>query len=86
MSMTRGRLWFCFAALILDVPSLAVGQAPPANTDIVKMIQAGLPESTVVNKIREGAGRWDTSVDALIALKQAGATEAELGALTVAPV
>ncbi len=61
-------------------------QPPSANADVVKMIQAGLPESTVVNKIREGAGRWDTSVDALIALKQAGATEAELGALTtVAP-
>ncbi len=56
-----------------------------ANADIVKMIQAGLPESTVVNKIREGAGHWDTSVDALITLKQAGATEAELGALTAAP-
>jgi len=56
-----------------------------SNADIVKMIQAGLPESTVINKIREGMGHWDTSIDALIALKQAGATEAELGTLTLAP-
>jgi hypothetical protein len=86
VSMARVRLWFCFTTLVFGLTSLAAGQGAPANTDIVKMIQAGLPESTVVNKIREGAGHWDTSVDALIALKQAGATEAELSALTTAPI
>jgi hypothetical protein len=67
------------------IPSL-IAQAPApgttANQDIQKMIQAGLPESVILNKIREGAGRWDTSVDALIALKGVGATEAELAAMT----
>jgi hypothetical protein len=59
-------------------------KAQSANADLVKMVQAGLPEGTVVNKIHERAGQWDTSVDALIALKQAGATAAELDALTQA--
>jgi len=74
-----------FAVLIaLFFASLAKAQVPTPNADIVKMIQAGLPESSIVNKIREGAGHWDTSVDSLIALKHAGATDAELSALTAA--
>jgi hypothetical protein len=60
-------------------------QAGTSNADLVKMIQAGLPENTVVNKIRQNAGKWDTSVDALIALKSAGATPAELDAVTAIP-
>jgi hypothetical protein len=75
-------------SLLLAITLLATAskaQAPTPNADIVKMVQAGLPESTIINKIREGAGHWDTSVDGLIALKQAGATAAELDALTAAP-
>jgi hypothetical protein len=64
----------------------AAGPASGANADIVKMLEAGLPESVIVNKIHEGASKWDTSVDAIIALKKAGATEAELNALTAASV
>ncbi len=80
----RACLWFCVAALILGTSTLiwAQGPTPAANADIVKMIQAGLPETAVVNKIREGAGRWDTSIDALIALKQYGATALELQVLS----
>jgi hypothetical protein len=63
----------------------ARAQTPSLNEDIAKLIQSHLPESVVINKIREGAGRWDTSVDALIALKNAGATEGELAALTAPP-
>jgi hypothetical protein len=83
--VSKPRLFSAIAAiaiLSLTLPA-AHSQAPSSpNTDILKMLQAGLPESTIVNKIHQGAGRWDTSVDALIALKQAGATDAELAALT----
>jgi hypothetical protein len=72
-------------SLTLATPLLAQTTANSSNADIVKMIQAGLPESTIVNKIREGAGHWDTSVDALIAVKKAGATEAEMNAILAAP-
>ncbi|QHN03788.1 hypothetical protein FTO74_10690 [Granulicella sp. WH15] len=83
MGKLRVCLLFCVAALVLSFAAGAWGQdtAAGANADIVKMLQAGLPESTVVNKIRHGAGRWDTSVDALIALKKVGATEAEMNAV-----
>jgi len=76
---------FPVAIAAITVSLCATAQAPNANTDIVKMIQAGLPESVIVNKIHEGLGRWDTSVDALVALKQAGATGSELDAITTQP-
>jgi hypothetical protein len=59
------------------------------NDDIVKMIAAGLPESTIVQVIQKGPAAFDTSPDALIKLKRAGATskimEAMLGFNTSAP-
>jgi hypothetical protein len=72
---------FAFGTALLT--AVAAAQTPPrnANTDIVKMIQAGLPESVILGKINEGGGRWDASVDALISLKALGATDAELTAI-----
>ena len=65
-------------------------QPPPppdnvADADIFKMVRAGLPEQVVLAKIREGVGHWDASVDALIALKKSGATDAELAAMNAPP-
>jgi hypothetical protein len=84
--MNIGKCSLCAVTVAVLVSGMAWGQTPNPNPngDIVKMIQAGLPEGTVVNKIREGAGHWDTSVDGLIVLKQAGATASELDALTAA--
>jgi len=59
----------------------SVEAPPPGNADLVTMIKGGLPESVVIKKIHGDATRWDTSAEALVALKQAGATEAELNAL-----
>jgi len=70
----------CLVALLLAPTLLA--QTPSPNADILKMIQAGLPEAVIVDKIIAGSGHWDVSVDALIALKQAGATPAEMKAMT----
>jgi hypothetical protein len=76
-------------ALLASVTHSSFGQGPSspnANSDILKMIEAGLPESVIVNKIKASIEKFDTSVDALIALKKAGATEAELNAVTTAPI
>ena len=40
-----------------------------------------MPESVVLDKIHSTSDKFDTSVDALVALKLAGATEAELKAI-----
>ena len=55
-----------------------------ANAEVLKLIQAGMPEAVVINRIQANAGAFDVSADALIALKKAGATDAELAAITAA--
>jgi len=53
----------------------------PANAEVLKLLQAGMPESVILNKIRATTDKFDTSADALVALKQAGANDAELNAV-----
>ena len=62
-------------------PNHSAVSSDSANTDILKMLKAGLPESVVLAKIHRETGTFDTSTDALIALKQAGASEAILNAI-----
>lgn len=63
------------AALLVSVSaSLCFAQAakPLTNSDVVSMLKAGLPESTVLMSIRAGPTAFDTSPQALIALKKSG--------------
>jgi len=53
----------------------------PANAEVLKLLRAGMSESVVLNKIRATTDKFDTSADALVALKQAGANDAELSAM-----
>jgi hypothetical protein len=59
-------LTVCLIAFATSLALRAQAPAPgnAANQDIVKLIQAGPPDSVILNKIHEEAGRWDTSVDA----------------------
>ncbi len=45
------------------------------NDTIIKMSKAGLEDGVIIQTIRNGAGRYDTSPDALIALKNAGVSQ-----------
>lgn len=47
---------------------------PLTNEDIIKMVKAGLPDDTIVLVTQSSPNKFDTSPDALIALKGAGAT------------
>lgn len=51
------------------------------NADVVKMLQAGLPESVVIATIQANPGNYDTSPAGLIALHKAGATPNEMNAM-----
>jgi hypothetical protein len=53
----------------------------PANAEVLKLLRAGMSENVVLNKIRATTDKFDTSADALVALKQAGANDAELNAM-----
>lgn len=53
----------------------------PANAEVLKLLRQGLSERVVLHVITATPGKFDTSADALNALKQAGADEAELSAI-----
>src|ERR1700722_10525042 len=64
------------------------GQSSPAgltNDDIIKLVQAKLPDSVVIAKIKSSNCDFDTSTDALIKLKQAGVSDSVLQAIIDAP-
>jgi len=61
-------------------PPMPVNDAP-ANSEVLMLLRAGMPETVVLDKIHAITGKFDTSTNALITLKQAGATEAELKAV-----
>ena len=54
---------------------------PLTNTDVVNMVQGGVPESVIVASIKAHPGKFDVSPDALIALHKAGVTQAEMDAM-----
>lgn len=60
-----------FAAAIAGAAGSAE-QKPLTNEDIVTMVQAGLAPDVVIEKIRSSKSAFDTSTQALVALKQAG--------------
>ena len=59
-------------------------QAPLTNDDVIKMVGAGLTESTIVQVIQKVSSNFDTSPDALIKLKQQGVTAKIIEAMVAA--
>jgi hypothetical protein len=51
------------------------------NAAVLKLKQAGLSEDLIVQTINGSAGHYDTSTDAIIALKKANVTDKEIGAM-----
>lgn len=71
-------LTFFLAAASFAV-SAAFAQTPTtvenfANAEIIKLVQAGLPDTVIMAKIRELKPSLDRSADSMIALKDAGAS------------
>src|SRR2546430_2444978 len=62
------------AAIILCgcVTAAAQDAKPLTNADVVTMVKAGLPETTVILAIQKGPANFDTSPQALIELKNQG--------------
>jgi hypothetical protein len=67
--------------LLIGVATVA-SAAPVTNTDIEKLLAAGMGDDVILNVIAGGEPKFDTSPDALIALKQKGASPAVLSAMT----
>lgn len=77
-----------FALLAATLGFQTTAQPANANPAIVRMLQSGVPESAVISTIigqaRDGTAVFDISPEALIQLKQAGASEGVLDAMIVA--
>jgi len=58
------------------------GGAALRNEDVVKMAKAGLDDGIIISKIKSSRTQFDTSPDALIALKTSGVSSAVLRAMT----
>jgi hypothetical protein len=54
---------------------------PMTNADVVAMVKAQLPESTILLAIQHSASRFDTSPAALIELKDTGVTQSVIEAM-----
>ncbi len=71
-------------ALCLLVPPLSMGQVAPTeitNSDVISMTKAGIGEQTIVLAVQRGPDQFDTSPQALIALKAAGVSDQVLNAI-----
>jgi hypothetical protein len=55
--------------------------APIRNADVAKLLEAGMPDEVVVQAIANGEPHFDTSAEALISLKNKGASPAVLKAM-----
>jgi hypothetical protein len=77
------------AVFLAGVNALAQVAVPPppqpasdsqSNATVLKLLRTGVSERAILHVISAATGTFDTSPDALAALKQAGASEAELSA------
>jgi len=69
------------AVLLLVLCPFLVAQQALNNDSIIKMVKAQLSDDVIVTTINASPGDYDTSPDALIALKQAGVSNKVIDAL-----
>src|ERR1035438_8898175 len=78
------------ATLMAGATALAQVAVPPppqpagdsqSNATVLKLLRTGVSERAILHVISAAGSTFDTSADALAALKQAGASEAELSAI-----
>jgi hypothetical protein len=62
----------------------AEDKKPLTNADVIRMVKAGLAESTIVLSIQHSPAVFDTSPEALISLKRLGVTQKVLDAMLTA--
>ena len=74
------------AVSLLAAPSTALfAQETLSNQSVVEMVKAGLSERVIIAKIRTSPTKFDTSTDALIALKKNGVSEKVIEAIMSPP-
>jgi hypothetical protein len=69
-----------FAAILLAFSAPLIAQTIN-DESVIRMVQAGLSDDVIVATINSNPGKFDTSPDGLIALKQAGASNKVIAAI-----
>jgi hypothetical protein len=72
-----------FALAGLLICSGLMAQTALNNDGVLKLIKAGLSEDLIVSTINGSPGQYDTSADAIIALKAGGATDKEIAVIVL---
>lgn len=67
--------------LLLAFAAALAAQAALDNATVVKLVKSGLSEDLIVSMINSQPGKYQTSADDVIALKQAGVSDRILGAM-----
>jgi len=76
-------VYFCFViACLAFTAGFASGQEPLTNGDITQLHEAGLPPAVIIAKIRASEHEFDTSVEALVALAEAGIPDEVIAEMT----
>ena len=92
--LRRSLSLFCVPTLVFVLTLAAPAQAPPAatatgnsdspaltNADVLKMVEAKLDDDIIIGKIKSSPENFDTSIDAILKLKGAGASDALIHAM-----
>jgi hypothetical protein len=69
------------ALALLAISPLLFAQQEMNNDAVIKLLKAGLSDDLIVTTINASPGKYDTSVDALIALRNAGADSKVISAV-----
>jgi len=69
------------AVLVLAACSFLAAQQVMNNDAVIKLVKAGLSDDLIVTTINSSPGAYDTSTDAIIALKTAGASDKVVAAV-----
>ncbi len=77
--MSRGIV----GVILLAFCSLLGGQTPVDNVSVVKLVKAGLSEDVILSIVKTSPCAYDTSADALIALKNSGVSDKLISAMVV---
>jgi hypothetical protein len=82
----RAKSTLLVAAILLLAAGAAFSQSnkPLTNDDVVQMVKGGFDESTTIAAIEASDTNFDTSVQALMALKTAGISEKVISAMLAA--
>lgn len=68
-------------ALVCIQPAFAADEKPMTNADVINMVRAKLPESTMLLAVRAAQPDFDTSANGLIKLKSAGVPQSVVEAM-----